>query len=101
MPAYQTLPFTKEDVPPPVEQDTEAILRIARVAGAALRQLRETHEISTGRAVHLLNVTAEELSRAEGGQLIEVTRRGRVIDIVRPSPMAAVTYSWWDVRRWL
>ena len=82
MPAYQTLPFTKEDVPPPVEQDTEAILRIARVAGAALRQLRETHEISTGRAVHLLNVTAEELSRAEGGQLIEVTRRGRLSTIL-------------------
>jgi hypothetical protein len=80
MPAYKTLPFEMEDIPPRAE-DTDAVLRVAQVAGAALKALREGHDITLEKASEWLKVKPAELARAESGHLIEVTRRGRLIDL--------------------
>ena len=80
MPAYPTLDFTKEDVPPEVEGE-EQVLHVAHVAGETLRALRKQHHVSAERACQLLKITPAQLSRAEAGNFVEVTRRGRLIDL--------------------
>jgi len=75
-----TLPFATEDLPSP-SVETDEVLRVAQLAGAALAALRQEHDLSVEKASNWLHVSPTDLVRAEAGHFMEVTRRGRVVDM--------------------
>jgi hypothetical protein len=76
---YETLAFTDEDVPG--DDGINGVLRSARLSGAALREMRDKAGYLPEAVAHLLGLSVNDLLRAEAGQLIEVTRRGQLIDM--------------------